>query len=87
VDGDGFFGKDAGKIVDESYYGGTQKYTFEAFEPNDWSKDAIIDEPATTKRTLNGFIARSFVIPDLDGPPPGGLFFKHNENGSQTVLS
>lgn len=32
-------------------------------------------------------MSRTFAIPELDGPPPAGLFFRHNADGSQTVLS
>ena len=44
---------------------------------------------ATTKRILEGFWARTFTIKsvDQDPTPGGGLFFKHNQDGTQTVIS
>ena len=41
---------------------------------------------ATTKRSLDGFMARTFVIEKLDRSP-GGLLFKHNKDGTQTVIN
>ena len=58
--GIGFFGENAGRIVDGSYVGGTQKYTYKPLKQEDWT---MTEEPAITKRTLNGFISRSFIIP------------------------
>lgn len=86
MDGLGFFGVSAGKTINGLSYGGKQVYTYAPTSPDDWSTNATLDEPATTKRTLKGFIARSFGITNLDTVPSGGLFFKHNSNGTQKVL-
>jgi hypothetical protein len=83
----GFFGRDAGQTIDGGYLGGQKRYTYATITPSDWSTDPLKDEPATTKRSLNGYMSRTFVIPELDGAPPAGLFFRHNANGTQTVLS
>jgi hypothetical protein len=56
------------------------------FNPKDWSND-IHSSAATTKRTLEGFWARTFVIEPLEKVPGTGLYFKHNKDGTQTVLS
>jgi hypothetical protein len=58
--------------------GGKKKYTSLPLVKEDWSNDSSKDVPATTKRKLNGYWARTFVIEKLDGKPGGGLFFKHN---------
>jgi hypothetical protein len=81
----GFFGEKAGSVIDGSFGGGTQRYTFKPLSPDDWGTCC---EPATTKRTLDGFISRSFIIPALEGDSSAksGLFFKRNEDGSQTVV-
>jgi hypothetical protein len=85
ADGIGGFGENAGKDTEGAYFGGNTRYTYEPINPEDWT---MTEEPATTKRTLNGYIARTFVIPALEGNGSiGGLFFKRNEDGTQTVLS
>ena len=82
-----FFGEEAGKR--DQYgdsRGGSYRYNFLPITPSDWTAD--IEEPAaTSKRSLGGFIARTFVVVDVDPPVPGGLFFRRNANGTQTVLS
>lgn len=85
-DGVGFFGNDAGKTIDGLRYGGNKVYTYLPFISDDWSTNPSIDAPATTKRSIKGFIARSFGITGLDTIPKGGLFLQHNEDGSQKVL-
>jgi hypothetical protein len=37
ADGEGFFGVDAGKIVDGASYGGSTKYTFQPTKKGDWT--------------------------------------------------
>ncbi len=86
MDGDGFFGVDAGKTVDGAFYGGETKYTFEPTHKGDWSVNRS-DPAATSKRSLKGFFARSFVIVSKDGSTPAGLFFRHREDGKQEVVS
>lgn len=39
VDGEGFFGVDAGKTVDGSFYGGSTKYTFQPIKKGDWTEN------------------------------------------------
>lgn len=52
----------------------------------DWTVNR--DDPAaTSKRTLKGFIGRTFVLENEDSPVPGGLFFRHREDGKQEVIS
>lgn len=80
----GFYGVDAGKIINGVHYGGSYKYSLQPTKIRDWT---LSEDPATTKRTLNGFISRTFVIPELDGSNFGGLFFRRNPNGSHTVLN
>ena len=85
ADGIGFFGEFAGNIIDGAFEGGSQKYSYQPCSQDDWT---ISEAAATTKRTLNGYIARTFVIPALEGnKTTGGLFFSRNEDGTQTVLS
>jgi hypothetical protein len=86
ADGAGFYGIDAGKTIDGASDGGKSKFSFQSIEPNDWSNNSDIDVPATSKRTLNGYVARTFLIEPLDGIPSDGLYFKFNENGTQTVI-
>ena len=48
----------------------------------------MTEEAATSKRSLKGYISRSFIIPELEKrATPDGLFFKRNENKTQIVLS
>lgn len=56
------------------------------FNQKDWSNDSKLSA-ATTKRTLEGFWARTFTIKSVDEDPGFGLFFQHNKDGTQTVLS
>ena len=35
---------------------------------------------------LKGFWARTFIIEPLDGKVSNELYFKHNQDGTQTVL-
>lgn len=84
--GVGFFGNDAGKTIDNLSYGGKQVYTYLPNQPDDWSTNASADTPATSKRSIKGFISRSFGIYGVDALPGGGLFFKHNPDGTQTVI-
>jgi hypothetical protein len=58
----------------------------QATHNSDWTSNKT-EAAATSKRILNGFIARTFVIESKDGVPSGGLFFKHNEDGTQNVVS
>lgn len=85
VDGEGFFGVDAGKTIDDAYYGGQFKYSFKPMNKDDWSSNKS-EGAATSKRTLNGFISRSFLIEPLEGQPSDGLHFKHLQDGRQEVL-
>lgn len=85
VEGSGLFGIDSGKTINGNYYGGKFKYSFLPIYSSDWSNN-LNDQAATSKRTLNGYIARSFAIEPLDGTPPDGLFFRHNKNGTQHVI-
>lgn len=87
ADGIGLFGIEAGTISNGIYHGGKKKYTNLPFNKADWSSDISKNTPATTKRSLKGFWARSFVIEPLDGEISNELFFKHNKNGTQTVLA
>lgn len=87
ADGVGLYGIDAGTSSKDYFLGGKKKYTSMPFVKEDWSNDSSKDAPATTQRKLKGFWARTFVIEKQDGQPGGGLFFKHNANGSQTVVS
>ena len=67
------------------FEGGSAKYTYKPIHPDSW---VVNGTPATTKRTLNGFISRTFIIPEIeDRGAPGGLFFRRNENGTQTVVT
>lgn len=85
VDKVGYYGFDANKTVDGSYFGGSFKYSLNPLNLSDWTMN---EEPATTKRTLGGFMARTFGIPELDGQNRyGGLFFQRYPNGSHKVLS
>lgn len=85
ADGVGFFGQFAGNVIDDAYEGGAQTYTFKPLKPDDWT---LTDEAATTQRTLNGYMSRTFVIPALEGiNSTGGTCFRRNVNGTQTVIS
>lgn len=66
ADGEGFFGIDAGKIIDGLWYGGKYRYDYLPFNNDDWATDITKDKPALTKRTIKGFIARSFGIYGID---------------------
>lgn len=87
ADGVGLFGIDAGTNTKDYFLGGKKRYTSMPIVKEDWSTNSSKDTPATTKRKLNGYWARTFVIEKLDGKPGGGLFFKHNDNGTQKVVS
>ena len=83
-----FYGNDAG-IVDQegNYRPGKFKYSFLPANKSDWTTD-MASPAAKTDRNLEGYITRTFVIPAVDPPlPGGGLFFRRNENGTQTVVS
>ena len=84
ADAIGFMGEDAGKIIDGTYYGGEFKYSLGPQNPEDWTEDG---EPATTKRNLKGFLARSFYIPEIESPG-SGIYFQRNadDDGGQKVI-
>lgn len=86
MEGVGFYGNDAGQTINGLRYGGKETYTYLPFIADDWSRNATLDIPATSKRSIKGFIARSFGITGLDTIPKGGLFFQHNQDGTQKVL-
>ena len=87
ADGIGLFGPDAGRVTDGDFRSGQYKYSLLPINESDWTTN-FDEEAAVSKRRLEGYISRTFVIPDVDPPVPGGgLFFKKNENGTQTVLS
>ena len=55
---------------------GFNKFTLGPINADDWISDG---PPATTKRVLNGFIARSFAIPKVEKVPyHDGVFFQRN---------
>lgn len=81
----GFYGIDAGKTTDDHYMGGKFLFSLWPVYPNDWT---TTDKPATTKRTLTGYIARTFTIPAIENTPyHDGLFFLRNADGTQTVAA
>lgn len=88
ANGLGFFGLDAGKVspIDHGSRGGYYKYSLGPLSIDDWSQKG---DPALTERTIEGFWARTFAVSGVDDNIPfgDGLFFKRNEDGTQTVLS
>ena len=81
----GFRGIDAGKTIEEKYLGGFYRFSLNPIYPNNWTKS---DKAATTKRTLKGFIARSFTIPSVEDTPfHDGLFIQRSTDSKQKVLS
>ena len=64
ADGNGLYGNDAGKVVDGEYISGRFKYSMLPLNKNDWGTTG---GAATTERTLDGFMSRTFVIPAV-GP-------------------
>jgi len=84
ADGIGFFGEFAGSTINDAFIGGSQKYTNKPVDPDDWTTTG---DAAYTKRTLNNYMARSFMIPAFEGEkPPGGLFFRRTQTGMHKVL-
>ena len=81
----GFTGLNAGKENDDHFCGGTYYYSLGAINPNDWTTSG---PGATTKRSLKGFIARTFSIPAVEPTPfDDGTFFQRNSDGTTTVVS
>lgn len=68
------------------WFGGKYVYSYLPFNEEDWGSDPSFDPPATSKKTLKGYIARNFGIMGIDDVPNGGLFFQHNIDGTQTVI-
>jgi hypothetical protein len=85
ADGNALYGNQAGKKVNGEYYAGRFKYSMLPINKCDW---ATTGAAATTERTLEGFMSRTFVIPAV-GPsvPESGLFFRRHSNGTHSVLS
>jgi hypothetical protein len=76
---------DANRTVGDTYFGGKFKYSLHPLNINDWTES---EEAATTKRSLGGFMSRTFAIPELDGTDRfGGLFFQRYPNGSHYVIN
>ena len=61
------------------------KFSLGVINPEDWT---TTEEPATTKRNLKGFVARSFYLPEIEGDPGGGIYFRRNvdDEGGQKVV-
>ena len=84
----GYFGIDAGRTIKGRQIGGTCRFTLQPIHTGDW----LIQGPAaTTTRSLQGFIARTFAIPEVENhiPYQSGLFLQRNANdhGGQLVKS
>lgn len=62
AEGVGLYGPDAGTMHEDKVIGGSQRYTFEPIDSSHWSNNSEVDQPATTKRTLNGFKARTYTL-------------------------
>ena len=82
----GTFGVDAGTDTPKyGHIGGVKRFTLEGINPADW---IATGKPATTKRVLKGFIARSFCIPSVENVPYGdGLFIQRDvsQNGTPYI--
>ena len=80
----GFCGEDADKTVDGAYYGGEEKISLGPVKSDDWTTNG---EPATTKRSLKGFIARTFYIPEHEDAH-SGIYFQRNvdDDGGHRVV-
>ena len=83
-DGNAMFGVDAGKTVDGDFIAGRYKFSMLPMKKEDWGTTG---PAATTERSLDGFMSRTFVIPAVGPPVPGGLFFRRHSNGTHLVLS
>ena len=86
----GCFGKDAQKTVNGYRVAGELKYSYDPINQEDWITEG---EGAKTKRTHDGFFARTLSIPAIENTPYNdGIFIQRNfvdEDGSlkQKVMS